>query len=92
MKKSIALEYRPEALPAVQAMILSAFEAGADRVVLDLDPLQALDAEGVRGLIVLLRRSREVGGELALRTTRPEITRSLGVMALDRLFPMVKAA
>lgn len=92
MKKSITLEYRPESMPALQTDILEAFEAGVHRVVLDLDSIDTLDSAGVRGLITLLRRSREVGGEVALHTTRPEISRSLGVMALDRLFPMVTAA
>jgi len=69
----IMFEYRPEGLPALQAAMLSAFEAGAPQVVLNLDPLERLDTEGVRGLILLLRRSREIGGELALNVTRPEI-------------------
>jgi anti-anti-sigma factor len=67
---------------------MDAFAGGAPRVVLNLDSLPRLDTDGVRGLIVLLRRSREVGGEIALKVTRPELLRSLHVMALDRLFPM----
>jgi anti-anti-sigma factor len=92
MMKSITLDYRPEAMVALQATVLAAFEEGNDRVVLDLDRLAHLDSEGVRGLITLLRRSREVGGDVALSTSRADITRSLAVMALDRLFPMVDAA
>ena len=86
----VLFEYRPDRLPAIQAAVMSAFEAGAPRVVLNLDPLERLDSEGVRGLILLLRRSREIGGELALQVTRAEIVRSLQVTALDRLFPLVK--
>jgi len=92
MTNYITVDYLPEAIPAMQTVIASAFEAGAKRVVLDLDHIDHLDAEGVRGLITLLRRSREIGGEVALRVSRPEIVRSLSVMALDRLFPMVGAA
>jgi anti-anti-sigma regulatory factor len=87
---SIRFEYKPQALPQLQAAVLSAFEAGASCVVLDLDMLSALDAEATRGLITLLRRSREIGGELALSVSRPEIRAELAGMALDRLFPMVK--
>ncbi len=87
----IMFEYKPDRLPAIQAAVMSALEAGAPRVVLNLDQLERLDSEGVRGLILMLRRSREIGGELALQVTRPEIIRSLEVMALDRLFPIVKA-
>ncbi len=90
--KSISIDYRPEAVPAMQSSVLAAFEEGIDRVVLRLDGMPHLDAQGVRGLITLLRRSREVGGEVALHTRRPDITRSLSVMALDRLFPLVDAA
>ncbi len=86
----VLFEYRPDRLTALQAAVMSAFEGGAPRVVLNLDPLERLDSEGVRGLILLLRRSREIGGELALQVSRPEIVRSLQVMALDRLFPLVK--
>lgn len=82
-------DYQPKTLEDVSSRVLSAFADGAGRVVLNLDSLPRLDTDGVRGLIVLLRRSREVGGEIALSVTRPELLRSLHVMALDRLFPMV---
>lgn len=90
--QSIEFEYRPAAFEALQAAMLTAFEAGTTRVVLDLDELPRLDTEGVRGLITLLRRAREVGGEVALRTRRPDVLRTLSTLALDRLFPMVAAA
>jgi|HubBroStandDraft_1064217.scaffolds.fasta_scaffold150986_3 anti-anti-sigma factor len=86
------IAYRPDALDRITRETLAAFEGGAPRVVLDLDALTRLDTDGVRGLILLLRRSREVGGEVALKVTRPELIRSLSVMALDRLFPMVGLA
>ncbi|MGD0966679.1 MAG: STAS domain-containing protein [Candidatus Aquilonibacter sp.] len=86
------IAYRPDALDRITRETLAAFEEGAPRVVLDLDTLTRLDTDGVRGLILLLRRSREVGGEVALKVTRPELIRSLSVMALDRLFPMVGIA
>lgn len=88
--QSMLFEYRPDRLPAIQAAVMSAFEAGAPRVVLNLDGLDRLDTDGVRGLILLLRRAREIGGDLALAVSRPEIVRSLQVTALDRLFPIVK--
>ncbi|HTZ56388.1 MAG TPA: STAS domain-containing protein [Candidatus Acidoferrum sp.] len=83
-------DYRPDALERITRDTLAAFDEGERRVILDLDALSKLDTDSVRGLIVLLRRSREVGGEVALKVTRPELLRSLSVMALDRLFPMVK--
>jgi anti-anti-sigma factor len=88
---NVVLEYRPEALSELEAAVLAAFEDGG-QVVLNLDAVEALDTDGVRGLIQLLRRSRAVGGELALRTTKAVVRRTLAVTALDRLFPMVEAA
>jgi anti-anti-sigma factor len=90
--KPIVFEYRPAAFEALQAAIMTAFETGAERVVLDLDELPRLDTDGVRGLITILRRSREIGGEVALRATRPELLRTLNALALDRLFSVVNAA
>ena len=92
LMQSIVFEYRPAAFDALQASIVTAFETGVRRVVLDLDELPRLDSEAVRGLITLLRRSRELGGEVALHVTRPELLRTLNTLALDRLFPMVAAA
>ncbi len=85
-------QYDPSAIDALEAASLEAIAAGAGRVVFDLDRLERLDTEGVRGLITLLRRAREKGGELALRVSRPDILRSLQVTALDRVFPMESAA
>lgn len=86
---AIRFEYRPDALRQLQVAMLSALEAGAGCVVLDLDSLPALDAEATRGLITLLRRSREIGGELALSVSRPQLRTELATMALDRLFHIV---
>jgi anti-anti-sigma regulatory factor len=81
-------DYQPKAVEALGDEILAAFSDGAPRVILNLDVLPRLDTDAVRGLILLLRRSRDVGGEIALNVTRPELLRSLHVMALDRLFPL----
>jgi anti-sigma B factor antagonist len=89
--ESIVIEYRPSAYPVVEAAVLTALEDRESRVVLDLDSLDALDTEGVRGLISLLRRARSVGRDLALSSTKSDVRRTLQVTALDRLFPMVEA-
>lgn len=89
--KPTVIAYRPHAYPAVEAAVLAEFQTGTSHVVLDLDLLDSLDAEGVRGLISLLRRSRAVGGELALHSSRPEVLRTLSVTALDKIFPLVEA-
>jgi anti-anti-sigma regulatory factor len=84
------IEYNPDIVEAARASILCALEAGASRVVLALDHLDRLDAQAVRGLIILLRCARGAGGEIALQVSRKDLVRSLRVTALDRLFPLVE--
>lgn len=88
---SIVIEYRPDAYPMVEAALSAALAEGDARIVLDLDTLNVLDTDGVRGLITLLRRARAAGRDLALSATKPAILRTLQVTALDRLFVMVEA-
>lgn len=88
--ESVVMDYDPKAYASLEAAVVAAIDAGADRVVLNLDSLVSLDTEGVRGLIALLRRSRAKGGELALRSSKPDVLRTLSVTALDRLFPMIE--
>lgn len=83
--------YQPAQLDLLVDNVLAAFAEGVHEVILDLDVLTRLDTDGVRGLILLLRRSREAGGEIVLKVARPEILRSLHVMALDRLFRVTAA-
>ena len=83
----VVIQYRPAAYPAVESAVLDAFAAGTP-VALDLDEVPALDDEGVRGLIKLLRRGREADREVALQTHRPDHRDRLAVTALDRLFPV----
>ena len=49
-------------------------------------PSLVLDTEGLRGLIALLRRARLKGAQIALRSSREEILRTLSVTGLDRVF------
>lgn len=90
--KNVVIGYRPDAIAALETAVLAALEEGVAQVVLDLDTVEALDTEGVRGLIKLLRSSRAAGGELALIASKPGVRRTLAVTALDRLFPVVEAA
>jgi anti-sigma B factor antagonist len=85
------VEYRPQAYAALEAAVLAALEAGTTRVILELDGVETLDTEALRGLIALLRRTRAAGGELVLRTSRPDVLRTLSVTALDRVFRVVQA-
>jgi anti-sigma B factor antagonist len=75
----------PSAVDRLQRSVVSALSAGR-RVMLDLDQLPVLDNPALRGLIVLLRRAREVGGNLVLRATRADLRQIIALTALDRLF------
>lgn len=86
---SVLIEYRPGVYAALEAEVLAAIqEEGAERVVLDLDKLDRLDSGGVRDVISLLRRVRSIGGDLALRSTHPEVLRTLSATGLDRVFSL----
>lgn len=86
----VTIEYRPHSFPALEAAILEALREGAERVVLDLDSVASLDSVVLRELITLLRRARASGGDLALRSTRTDVLRTLSVTALDHVFPVVQ--
>ena len=55
-------------------------------VEIDIDDFKEIGDGEARGLIRLLRRSREDGGDVRLRVTREDLKHSLRIMALDRLF------
>ncbi len=86
--ESVTIEYRPQTFPAIEGAILEALRDGAERVVLDLDSVASLDSAALRELIKLLRSARSSGGDLALRSTRADVLRTLSVTALDRIFDL----
>lgn len=85
------IEYLPQEYPAVEAAVLGALRDGAERVVLDLDTIVALDTDTLRRLISLLRRARSRGREVALRSSREEVLRTLSVTGLDRVFAVLRS-
>jgi anti-anti-sigma factor len=84
-----SIEYLPQNYPAVEAAVDAAVARGAEQVVLDLDTLAVLDTEALRGLIALLRRARLKGAQIALRSSREEIRRTLSITGLDRVFAVL---
>ncbi|HEY9084826.1 MAG TPA: STAS domain-containing protein [Candidatus Tyrphobacter sp.] len=90
-RNAVTLAFHPND-PSLQKTVLGHVAAGASEVVLELDHLEALDVPALRVLIALLRRTREAGGTLALRTAKPHIRRTLAVTALDRLFAVRSSA
>jgi len=86
---AISSSLSEEAFERLQVQLYEAIEQGARRVVLALDALKTLDATMIRQLIRLLRRVRELGADLTLLVSRPDIRRTLRVTALDKVFRIV---
>jgi anti-anti-sigma factor len=84
-----SIDYVPGNYPAIEAAVDAKLLRGAEQVVVDLDTLVVLDTEALRGLISLLRRARLKGAQIALRSSRDEILRTLSVTGLDRVFALV---
>ncbi len=76
---------RPGAIEALQSALVAAVARGR-RVMVDLDAMPVLDNPALRGLIMMLRRVREAGGELILKVTRADLRSTLALTALDRVF------
>ena len=77
------------AFERLQSQVISATESGAREVTLALDEMPTLDAAAIRQLIMLLRRTREAGGDIALAVSRADLLRTLHVTALDKVFTIV---
>ena len=89
--ETVVLDYHTADLAATEKSVQDALDLGVGRVILNLDSLSTLDADGVRGLIEILRSTRSPGsGEIALQSSKADVLRTLSVTALDRLFPVLK--
>jgi len=62
--------------------------SGRRRHVVDLRPLGVLDTNTLRTLIRALRAVREIGGEVRLVVTDPEMCATLAATGLDHIFPI----
>jgi anti-anti-sigma factor len=83
----MVIDFRPDAFAANEAAAVSAVKSGWP-AVFDLDSREALETADVRLLIKLLRRCRDLGGELTLRTSKPQHRQTLRATGLDRVFPV----
>jgi anti-anti-sigma regulatory factor len=89
--KYTTIVYELATCDQLEAATLDALNDGR-HVIVNLDYVPALEIEDIRRLIKLLRQSREIGSEFALRATRPDVRRALAVTALDRVFTVLDAA
>lgn len=89
--KYTTIVYEPGACEQLESATLEALGEGRN-VIVNLDYVPALGFEDMRRLIKLLRQSRDIGSEFALRATRPDVRKVLAITALDRVFTVLDAA
>jgi len=66
-------------------------DSGAVNLMIDLDQVGTIDSGGLAALIVTLRRARDKGGDVRVRTSRPHIRRLMELTGLSRVFRMPAA-
>lgn len=63
---------------------------GAKRFIVDLSEVAFLDSSGMSALVVLLKRARQAGGDVALVSpSNPDAVRILSLTRFDQVFRMV---
>jgi anti-sigma B factor antagonist len=79
--------------PALRAQLDRLFDEGVYRFVLDLSAVPFLDSAGMAVLVSLLKRTRQVGGDVRLVWPAEEAARRiLRLTKFDRVFTMAESA
>ncbi len=78
--------------PTLHEGLLGLFEAGVRSLTLDLSELDFIDSTGLAELVQALKRHRESGGDLVLRSPSPPTARALEISGLDRIFTVARQA
>jgi len=60
----------------------------APRLVVDLSQVSFIDSAALAALVSGIRRVREAGGDAAVCSTRPHVTRVLRMVGLERVVPI----
>ena len=79
-----------ETAPRLREELVGLVNRGVTELVLDLADLDFIDSSGLSVLIMALKRLRERGGELRLRSVPARARRVLEASGLDRAIPMVE--
>jgi anti-sigma B factor antagonist len=72
--------------PQFKESMLALFDAGVDRLVVDLSGVTFVDSTALGVLIGGVRRLRTAGGAMALVVTSRAVQRVLSITGLDRVF------
>ncbi|MDP1807822.1 MAG: STAS domain-containing protein [Acidimicrobiales bacterium] len=74
--------------PQLREELLRLVSEGATMVTVDLSELAFVDSTGLSVLITGLKRLRQQGGEMALRSPTPGTRRVLEITGLTEVFPI----
>lgn len=74
--------------PQLREELLRVIAGGARMVTVDLSELAFVDSTGLSVLITGLKRLRQQGGEMALRSPNPGTRRVLEITGLTEVFPI----
>ena len=74
--------------PQLREELLRLASDGATLVTVDLSELAFVDSTGLSVLITALKRLRQQGGEMALRSPTPGTRRVLEITGLTEVFPI----
>jgi anti-sigma B factor antagonist len=74
--------------PQLRDELLRLVSGGATMVTVDLSELAFVDSTGLSVLITGLKRLRQQGGEMALRSPKPGTRRVLEITGLTEVFPI----
>ncbi|MDP9075613.1 MAG: STAS domain-containing protein [Actinomycetota bacterium] len=72
--------------PQLQDQLAKLVEQGVRQVVADLAGMEFVDSTGLSVLVDGMRRLREDGGDLTLRSPTPNATKVLEITGLSRVF------
>jgi len=80
-----------DALQSVRHAAAGAMDAGAERIIIELDAAPVLDARVIAALVSVLRDARERGVAMTLRASRASILDTLRITGLDKIFTIEAA-
>ena len=75
-----------ETAPDLDAALRSVEALGVPRIVLDMAGLKFIDTSGLNRLVVALKRQREAGGDVILRSPGHQTLRVLEIVGLTQVF------
>ena len=78
--------------PVLHSALVDLFDSGVRSVTIDLSDLDFIDSTGLSELVVALKRHRQAGGDLVLRSPNPTTAKVLEISGLDRIFTVAREA